>query len=205
MSEETAPRDDIVRLSKSLDRVCNVSTRSLTANDIDELKRVFEPTRGKIMKTADLVDAHGEQVHFCNLPFIKLGRRKSFFGPIATVKCFEDNAILKAQLQQPGKGQVMVVDGGASTRFALLGDQIALILRDNGWAGIIINGSVRDSAEIDAMDVGVFCLSITPKKSAKDGAGKNDIDISFGGITFTPGHLVYADADGVLVSKEDFR
>ncbi|QRM56189.1 ribonuclease E activity regulator RraA [Sinorhizobium sp. BG8] len=157
------------------------------------------------MKTADLVDAHGDDVHFCNLPFIKLGRRKSFSGPIATVKCFEDNALLKAELQKPGNGRVMVVDGGASTRFALLGDQIAMILRDNGWAGIIINGSVRDSAEIDEMDAGVFCLSITPKKSSKDGAGKQGVSLSFGGITFVPGHFVYADADGVLVSAEDYR
>lgn len=157
------------------------------------------------MKTADLVDAYGDDVHFCNLPFIKLGRRKAFSGPITTVKCFEDNALLKAELQKPGNGRVMVVDGGASSRVALLGDQIALILRDNGWAGIIINGSIRDSAEINAMDVGVFCLSITPKKSSKDGVGKRDVNVDFGGITFTPGHFVYADADGVLISVEDHR
>lgn len=157
------------------------------------------------MKTADLVDAHGEDVHFCDLPFIKLGKRQSFCGPIATVKCFEDNALLKAELQKPGEGRVMVVDGGASTRVALLGDQITLILRDNGWAGIIINGSVRDSAEIDAMDVAVFCRSITPKKSSKEGVGKRDIGVNFGGVTFLPGRFAYADADGVLVSDEDYR
>lgn len=157
------------------------------------------------MKTADLVDAHGDDVHFCNLPFIKLGQRKSFSGPIATVKCFEDNALLKAELQKPGNGRVMVVDGGASTRFALLGDQIAMILRDNNWAGIIINGSVRDSAEIATMDVGVFCLSITPKKSSKDGAGRRDVGVSFGGVAFMPGHFAYADPDGVLVSAEKYR
>ncbi|MCV3735155.1 ribonuclease E activity regulator RraA (plasmid) [Rhizobium sp. TRM96647] len=156
------------------------------------------------MKTADLVDAHGDDVHFCNLPFIKLGQRKSFSGPIATVTCFEDNALLKAELQKPGNGRVMVVDGGASTRFALLGDQIAMILRDNNWAGIIINGSVRDSAEIDTMDVGVFCLSITPKKSSKDGVGRRDVGVSFGGVAFTPGHFAYADPDGVLVSAEKY-
>ena len=157
------------------------------------------------MKTADLVDLHGENVHFCNLPFLKLGLRKAFSGPIATVKCFEDNVVLTAELQQPGNGRVMVVDGGASSRFALLGDQIATLLRDNGWAGIIINGSIRDSAEIDAMDVGVFCLTITPKKSSKDGAGKQNVAVNFGGVKFTPGHFVYADADGVLVSAKDYR
>lgn len=157
------------------------------------------------MKTADLVDAHGDGVQFCNLPFLKLGKRRSFAGPIATVKCFEDNALLKSELQKAGDGRIMVVDGGASSRVALLGDQIAMILRDNGWAGIIINGSVRDSAEIDEMDVGVFCLSVTPKKSVKDGAGKANIPVQFGGVTFTPGAHAYVDADGVLTSSRDLR
>ncbi|MBB2719835.1 UNVERIFIED_ORG: regulator of ribonuclease activity A [Rhizobium etli] len=157
------------------------------------------------MKTADLVDAHGDDVHFCNLPFLKLGKRKSFAGPIATVKCFEDNALLKSELQKPGEERVMVVDGGSSSRVALLGDQIAMILRDNGWAGIIINGSVRDSAEINEMDVGVFCLSVTPKKSVKDGAGQAASPVQFGGVTFAPGAFVYVDADGVLTSSRDLR
>ncbi|AIC26131.1 ribonuclease activity regulator protein [Rhizobium etli bv. mimosae str. IE4771] len=157
------------------------------------------------MKTADLVDAHGDDVHFCNLPFLKLGKRKSFAGPIATVKCFEDNALLKSELQKPGEGRVMVVDGGSSSRVALLGDQIAMILRDNGWAGIIINGAVRDSAEINELDVGVFCLSVTPKKSVKDGAGKAGSPVQFGGVTFAPGAFVFVDADGVLTSSRDLR
>jgi regulator of ribonuclease activity A len=155
------------------------------------------------MKTADLVDAHGEEVHFCDLPFVKLGRKKSFSGPIMTVKCFEDNALLKAELQKSGEGRVMVVDGGASSRVALLGDQIAMILRDNGRAGIVINGAVRDSAEINEMDVAVFCLSVTPKKSVKDGAGRAGGRVHFGGVAFTPDLYLYADADGVLVSAHD--
>ncbi|SCW50705.1 regulator of ribonuclease activity A [Rhizobium mongolense subsp. loessense] len=157
------------------------------------------------MKTADLVDAHGEDVRFCDLPFIKFGRKRLFSGPIHTVKCFEDNALLKAELQKPGEGRVMVVDGGGSTRFALLGDQIALILKDNGWAGIVINGSVRDSADIDQMEVGVFCLATTPKKSSKDGAGRTGEKVSFGGVEFVPGEYAYADHDGLLVSKDDYR
>ena len=156
------------------------------------------------MKTADLVDAYGDQTNFCNLPFIKLGKKKSYHGPIATVKCFEDNALLKVELQKPGNGRVMVVDGGASTRCALLGDQIAFILQSNGWAGIVINGSVRDSAEINAMDVGVFCLATTPKKSSKDGFGHADLSICFGGVEFRPNHYIYCDGDGVLVSDTDY-
>lgn len=157
------------------------------------------------MKTADLVDDHGDDVRFCNLPFIKLGKKKVFSGLIHTVKCFEDNALLKAELQKPGNGRVMIVDGGGSTRFALLGDQIALILKDNGWAGIVINGSVRDRAEIDEMEVGGFCLATTPKKSSKDGAGKVGVVVSFGGVDFVPGEFAYADYDGLLVSKDDYR
>jgi regulator of ribonuclease activity A len=157
------------------------------------------------MKTADLVDTYGEEVHFCNLPFLKLGKKKAFSGRITTVKCFEDNALLKAELQKPGDGRVIVVDGGASSRVALLGDQIATILRDNGWAGIVINGAARDSAEINEMEVAVFCLSVTPKKSAKDGAGKIGALVQFGGVTFAPDAYLYADADGVLVSDRDLR
>lgn len=152
------------------------------------------------MKTADLVDAYGDDVHCCNLPFMKFGRRRAFFGPIATVRCFEDNVLLKAELQKPGEGRVMIVDGGASSRFALLGDQIALILKQSGWAGIVINGSIRDSAEIDQMDVGVFCLAVTPKKSSKDGFGKTGVAVSFGGVEFTPGAYAYCDADGVVMA-----
>jgi regulator of ribonuclease activity A len=153
------------------------------------------------MKTADLVDSHNDVVDFCHLPFKQFGRLKSFWGPIATVRCFEDNALLKTFLQEPGDGRVMVVDAGGSTRMAVLGDQIATILKASGWAGIIINGAIRDSAEINDMDVGVFCLATSPKKSAKTGAGERDVPISFGGVLFVPGQYVYCDADGVLVSQ----
>lgn len=154
------------------------------------------------MKTADLVDAFGDDVSFCDLPFIKLGQKKLFSGEIETVKCFEDNALLKSELQKPGRGRVMVVDGGGSTRLALLGDQIALILKQNDWAGIVINGSVRDSAEIDAMEVAVFCRAVSPKKSSKDGVGKVSVPISFGNITFRPGEYLYGDSDGILVAAK---
>ena len=153
------------------------------------------------MKTAELVDTHDHLTQFCELPFLKFGRVRSFWGPIATVKCFEDNVVLKGYLQEPGDGRIMVVDGGGSKRLAILGDQIASLLEANGWAGIVINGTVRDSAEIDTMNVGVFCLATSPKKSAKDGAGGREIPVSFGGVEFKPGDYVYCDADGVLVSS----
>lgn len=153
------------------------------------------------MKTADLVDAYDHLVRFCHLPFLRFGRRPSFFGPVATLKCHEDNVLLKAELQKPGDGRVMVVDGGGSTRVALLGDNLARFMVDNGWAGIVINGAIRDSAEVSRMDVAVRCLGVTPKKSVKQGAGTVGGTVSFGGVEFTPGSWVYADADGVLVAE----
>ena len=155
-----------------------------------------------MMKTADLDDSHDSLLRFCDLPFLKFGRVKAFHGPVATVKCFEDNALLKATLEEPGDGRVLVVDAGGSTRCAVVGDMLAAILRDSKWAGIVINGTIRDCAEIDQMEVGVRCLSTSPKKSAKDGFGHRDIPVTFGGATFASGDWVYCDADGVLVSRE---
>ena len=154
------------------------------------------------MKTADLVDVHDDKVAFCHVPFVSFGQLKSFSGPVQTVKSFEDNVLLKAELSKPGEGRVLVVDGGGSTRLAILGDIIAGILLDNGWAGIIINGAIRDSEEVDTMPVAVRCLGTSPKKSAKTGDGQVGIPVQFGGVTFHPGDWVYADADGVLVARE---
>lgn len=156
----------------------------------------------KSVKTADLVDAHDDRVLLCQLPWRRFGRVHSFWGPVATIQCFEDNALLKTVLGTPGRGRVLVVDGGGATRRALLGDQIAALLHSSGWAGIVINGAIRDSAEIDAMDVGVFCLGTSPKKSAKTGAGAQDVPVRFGGVEMRPGQYIYCDADGVLVSGE---
>ncbi|MFC3194021.1 ribonuclease E activity regulator RraA [Marinicella sediminis] len=154
------------------------------------------------MKTADLVDSHDAEVAFCHLPFLSFGQISSFNGPIQTVKSFEDNVLLKAELSKPGNGRILVVDGGGSTRLAILGDIIAGIMHDNHWAGIIINGAIRDSEEVNAMEVAVRCLGTSPKKSAKTGDGQVGIPVSFGGVTFAPGHWVYVDADGVLVARK---
>ena len=152
------------------------------------------------MKTADLVDEFDDEVHFCNLPFVRYGQSRSFYGEVQTVKCFEDNALLKKELQRNGEGRVLVVDAGASTRVAMVGDIIAGIAIDSGWSGIIVNGCIRDSEDIDEMTIGLRCLGTSPKKSVKDGAGNVGIPISFGGVEFKPGDHVYCDADGVLVA-----
>ena len=152
------------------------------------------------MKTADLFDAFGSTLTFCDLPLRKFGRRPSFAGGIRTVKCFEDNTVVRAELEKPGEGRILVVDGGGSSRVALVGDILAELSIANGWAGLLINGSIRDSAEIDRMDQAVFALGVTPCKSAKENGGKAGCEIRFGGVVFRPGGFVYGDADGVLYS-----
>jgi regulator of ribonuclease activity A len=155
------------------------------------------------VKTADLVDAHDVEVRFCQVQFRQFGRRRAFAGPVSTVWTFEDNALLRRQLETPGNGRVLVIDGGGSTRCAIVGDLIAGLAMDNGWAGLVIYGAIRDSDEVDAMDVGVFAIGCSPKKSRKNAIGAVDEVISFGGIDFVPGHYVYCDADGVLVSERN--
>ncbi|MFT3710839.1 MAG: ribonuclease E activity regulator RraA [Archangium sp.] len=151
-------------------------------------------------KTADLVDSHDAQVRFCQLAFERHGTRLPFHGVISTVKTFEDNTLLKKRLEEPGNGRVLVVDGGGSARVAVVGDVIAALAQKNGWAGLIINGAVRDVAVLAEMDFAVFAIARSPKKSSKLGTGALDVPVSFGGVEFVPGQFVYADDDGVLVS-----
>ncbi|WP_435312470.1 ribonuclease E activity regulator RraA [Primorskyibacter sedentarius] len=155
------------------------------------------------MKTADLIDDHASHLRLVHLPFRKFGRKPFIGGRIETVKCFEDNTTLRALLQTPGEGRILVVDGGGSTRIAILGDMIAGFAIENGWQGLIINGAIRDSVEIDAMEIAVFALGTSPVKSAKEGWGKSGCEIAFGGVVFEPGTYVYADADGVLHSATE--
>lgn len=153
-----------------------------------------------MVKTADLVDEFAADLSFVHLPFRRFGRRGECSGPAQTVLCFEDNSVVRAQLETPGEGRVLVVDGGGSTRVALVGDMLAGFAKENGWAGVVLNGAIRDSAEIDEMDVAVFALGTTPMKSAKRGWGEAGCPIAIGGTRICAGDWVYADGDGVLVS-----
>jgi regulator of ribonuclease activity A len=149
--------------------------------------------------TADLYDEHLEALQCCEVQLRNYGGRVAFDGPITTVRCFQDNALLKSVFSSPGGGGVLVVDGGGSLHTALLGDLIAQLGIDNGWAGIVINGPVRDSATLAGMDLGVKALGTMPRKSAKTGAGEHNVAVEFGGVTFRPGDHVWCDADGVVV------
>lgn len=137
------------------------------------------------------------------MQFRSFGAR-SFSGRVATVRCFEDNVVLKATVSGPGARRVLVVDGGGSLRCALLGDNIASIARDNGWAGIVLNACVRDSAALDDLDsgshpFGVKAIGTNPRPSKKGGEGEVDVPVSFGEVTFEPRMQLYADEDGVVV------
>jgi regulator of ribonuclease activity A len=154
------------------------------------------------MKTADLIDDHASKLTLVHLPFRRFGQGRSFAAPVQTVKCFEDNAVVRAQLETPGEGRVLAVDGGGSTRIALLGDMLAEIAIKNDWAGIVLNAAIRDSAEIDRMDTLVYALGTSPVKSAKKGWGEAGCPITIGGAAMKPGDWLYGDADGVLHSTE---
>lgn len=154
------------------------------------------------MKTADLIDDHADQLRLIHLPFRRFGRKDHICGPAQTVKCFEDNTVLRAQLETPGEGRVLVVDAGGSTRIAVLGDMLADLGIQNGWAGVVLSGAIRDSAEIAEMDTLIFALGTSPVKSAKDGLGKVGGVVELGGVRIAPGNWIYADADGVLMSAD---
>jgi regulator of ribonuclease activity A len=149
--------------------------------------------------TADLVDDIGPDVRSCDLQLRQFGGRAEFAGPITTVRCFQDNALLKSVLSEPGDGGVLVIDGDGSVHTALVGDVIAALGRDNGWAGLIINGAVRDAAVLRTLDIGVKALGTNPRKSSKSGAGERDVAVEFGGVTFVPGDIAYSDDDGIVV------
>lgn len=149
--------------------------------------------------TADLVDEIGPDVRSCDLQLHQYGGRSQFAGPITTVRCYEDNALLKAVLCEPSDGGVLVIDGDGSVHTALVGDVIAELGRSNGWSGLIINGAVRDSATLRTLDIGIKALGTNPRKGAKTGAGVRDAAVEFGGLVFVPGHVAYSDDDGIVV------
>ncbi|MES9988068.1 MAG: ribonuclease E activity regulator RraA [Candidatus Thiodiazotropha endolucinida] len=151
------------------------------------------------LKTADLYDVHEERLQICYPGFRHYGGSRMFHGPIATLKCFEDNSMVREELDQPGQGRVLVVDGGGSLRCAMLGDILAKKAVDNGWAGVLVNGCIRDAAEIGEMSLGVMALATNPRKSVKKGVGETGVEVNFSGVNFRSGEWLYADEDGIVV------
>ena len=153
-----------------------------------------------VISTPDLSD---ESPEVCNieLPFNNYGAIKQFGGRVVTIKCHEDNSLVKQCVGEPGAGRVIVVDGGGSLRRALLGDMLAEKAAANGWSGLVINGAIRDVDEIGQIGLGVQALGACPIKTEKLGVGQHDIAIQVGGVNIVPGDYVYADNNGVIVSK----
>ena len=152
------------------------------------------------ISTPDLSDAAPE-ARAIELQFRNYGARQAFGGPAVTIKCFEDNSLVKACVGEPGAGRVIVVDGGGSLRRALLGDMLAEEAATNGWQGLVIVGAVRDVDEIAATDLGVKALGQCPLNTEKRGEGQRDIVLHIGGTTVQPGDFVYADNNGVIISS----
>jgi regulator of ribonuclease activity A len=155
--------------------------------------------------TPDLCDAYPELVQVVEPMFSNFGGRDSFGGEIVTVKCFEDNSRVKELVEQPGKGKVMVVDGGASMRCALLGDMLAEKAAKNGWEGIVVYGCVRDVDVLAQTEIGIQALASHPLKSTRRGVGELDLALVFGGVTFRPGEYLYADNNGIIVSPSALK
>lgn len=158
-------------------------------------------TSAEQSSTADLVDEHGEALQSIPVQFRSFGRRRRFAGPAVTVKCFEDNALLKATLSDwaESRGAVLVVDGGGSLRSALVGDIIAGIAVERGWAGLVVNGAVRDSVALDDLEIGIKALGTNPRKSSKTGAGQVGEIVEIGGARIAPGQTVVSDEDGIVI------
>lgn len=152
------------------------------------------------MKTADLYDAHGDDLQVADPIFRDFGGWPAFSGPIVTLKVYEDNSRVRTALEEQGEGRVLVVDGAGSTRRALLGDRLASLAAANGWSGVVIYGAIRDVEEIEKLPIGVKALATTPRKTEKRNTGERDRVVHFAGVTFTPGHHLYADRDGVVVA-----
>jgi regulator of ribonuclease activity A len=151
-----------------------------------------------VTSTADLLDEHPDAA-VCTIPFRQFGGVGSFEGEIATVRCFEDNVLVKQRIAEPGAGRVLVIDAGGSSRVALVGDSVASLARENGWAGLILHGCVRDSAALRELAIGIKALGTHPKASGKAGDGEIDVPVTFGDVTFTPGARVASDDDGIVV------
>ncbi|WP_313953905.1 ribonuclease E activity regulator RraA [Accumulibacter sp.] len=158
-------------------------------------------------KTADLLDSNENKARDGNLRvvapmFQRYGARPSFAGQVVTLKVFEDNSLVREALADLGDGRVLVIDGGGSMRCALVGDQLAILAHKNRWEGIVVYGCIRDSSDINAIDLGVRALNTHPMKSIKKGIGERDLPVTFGGVTFRPGEWVYVDDDGLIVSDQ---
>ena len=150
-------------------------------------------------RTADLSDEHGDDLLPCQLQLRSFGGRTAFEGRAVTVRCRDDNAPVRAAVAEPGEGRVLVVDGGGSLATALVGDVLAGRAAENGWAGLVVHGAVRDVVALADLDSGVLALGTNPRRGAATGPGERDVEVAIGGVVVRPGAMVHVDEDGLLV------
>jgi regulator of ribonuclease activity A len=153
--------------------------------------------------TADLCDAFPQLIQVVEPLFREYGGVTRFSGPIDTLRAFEDNTLVRQALESAGHGRVLVVDGGGSLRCALVGGKLAALAHSNGWAGLLINGCVRDCAELRETPVGIRALQACPMRSEKKGGGERGRKLRFAGVEFSPEHYLYADEDGILLAARN--
>jgi regulator of ribonuclease activity A len=153
-------------------------------------------------KTADLCDEFAELVQVAQPVLQHFGGTRVFAGPASTVKCFEDNSRVKEAVAEPGQGRVLAVDAGGSRRCAVLGDLLAKQATDNGWAGVVVHGCIRDSVDIAGFTLGVIALGTVPLRSQRRNEGQRDVPIEIAGVRIKPGDWVYVDHDGMLVAAK---
>jgi regulator of ribonuclease activity A len=158
-----------------------------------------------VISTPDIADDYADAVQALELDLRNYGGVNEFCGPAVTVKCHEDNSLVKELVASPGRGRVIVVDGGGSRRRALLGDMLAEQAASNGWAGLVINGVIRDVDQIGATGLGVQALGTIPLKTEKLGVGQLEIPLHIGGVFVHPGDWIYADNNGVLIASRQLH
>ena len=157
----------------------------------------------RLTATADICDAFPDSVNVADLPLAIYGGVVRFSGQVETVRCFEDNSMVRAALETPGRGRVLIVDGGGSMRVALLGDRLAALAIDNGWTGVVVDGCVRDTAELAKMPIGVRARGSSPRRSNKRGRGQVGLMLRLGRLDVRSGWWLYADEDGVLTMPHE--
>lgn len=154
------------------------------------------------LPTADLADILGPTISSCDHHFFHYGKNGHACGKARTIRCFQDNLLIKQTLQTPGNGDILVVDGAASVHTALVGDKIATFAVENGWAGIIVYGAIRDSEILAGLPLMVKALGSNPRKSTQNGQGGVDVPITIANISIVPGDYIYSDSDGIVVVTE---
>lgn len=152
--------------------------------------------------TSALCDIYLDQVDVVEPMFSNFGGSASFAGQLTTIKCFEDNGLIREVLEQDGLGRVLLIDGGGSLRRALIDAELAALAEENEWEGIVVYGCVREVDELEDMSIGIQALASIPVGASNQGIGEVDVPVNFGGVTFLPEDYLYADNTGIILSPE---